>query len=213
MYRDYLAKECLNGSLHSSERTVLEYLAEAYKEMCKYVDSRLIRQEENVCPQQVQVLLSGAVGRPAFSISYHQLQYLIESRFSVPQIAGLLGVSVSTIRRRMSTYDLSIRSTYASITDERLDELVASVQRLFPNWGNRQMYGHLVSHGIRVQYYRVRESQSRVDPEGSIMRRLRNLRRRHYSVRGPQHLWHTDGHHKLIRYYIMSCILLKWNNC
>ena len=83
MYRDYLAKECLPGTLHRSERTVLEYLAEAYKEMCDYVDSLLIRQE-NVCPQQVQVQLGGAVGRPAFSISYHQLQYLIDSRFSVP---------------------------------------------------------------------------------------------------------------------------------
>ena len=128
MYRDYLAKECLSETLHSSERTLLEYLAEAYKEMCHYVDGLLIRQEENVCPQQVQVQLAGAVGRPAFSISYHQLHYLIDSRFSVPQIAELLGVSVSTIRRRMSTYDLSIRATYTSITDERLDELVASVQ-------------------------------------------------------------------------------------
>ena len=161
------------------------------------VDSLLIRREENVFPVQVQNI--GSVGRPAFAISCHQLRYLIESRFSVPQIAELLGVSVSTLRRRMSTYNLSIRATYASITDERLDELVASVQQQFPNWGNRQMYGHLLSRGIRVQYHRVRESQSRVDPEGSIMLRLRNLRRRHYSVRGPQHLWHIDGHHKLIR--------------
>ena len=204
MYRHYSAKECLSGTLHSSETTVLEYLAEASK-ICLYVDSLLIHQEENVCPRQVQVQLAGAVGRPAFSISYHQLHYLIDSRFSVPQIAELLGVSVSTIRRRMSTYDLSIRVTYTSITDERLDELVASVQRQFPNWGNRQMYGHLISRGIRVQYHRVRESQSRVDPDGSIMRRLRNLRRRHYSVRGPQHLWHINGHHKLIRY---TCIMI-----
>ena len=200
MYRDYLAKECLNGVLHCSERTVLEYLAGAYKEMCLYVDSLLIRREETVFPaQQVPLQLAGSVGRPAFAISNHQLQYLLESRFSVPQIAELLGVSVSTIRRRMSTYNLSVRATYTVITDERLDELVVSVQQQFPNWGNRQMYGHLLSRGIRVQYHRVRESQSRVDPEGSIMCRLRNLRRRHYSVCGPQHLWHIDGHHKLIR--------------
>ena len=78
MYRDYLAKECLNGVLHTSERTVLEYLAEAYKEMCLYIDSLLIFQEETAS-QQVQVQLAGSVGRPAFAISYHQLRYLFES--------------------------------------------------------------------------------------------------------------------------------------
>ena len=61
------------------------------------------------------------------------------------------------------------------------------------------MYGYLLSLNIRVQFSRVRESQSRVDPEGSMMRRLFSLRRRSYSVCGPQHLWHIDGHHKLIR--------------
>jgi hypothetical protein len=53
---------------------------------------------------------------------------------------------------------------------------------------------------MRVQFHRVRESQSRIDPEGSMLRRLQYLRRRYYSVRGPQHLWHVDGNHKLIRY-------------
>ena len=117
----------------------------------------------------------GTVGRPSFEIPPSQLQYLIENRFSVPQITQLMGVSVSTIRRRMSEFNLSIRATYSPITDEQLDQLVASVQQQFANWGNRQMYGHLLGCGMRVQFHRVRESQSRVDPEGSIMRRLYNL--------------------------------------
>ena len=108
-----------------------------------------------------------------------------------------MGVSVSTIRRRMSASNMSIRATYSALTDEELDQqLVISVQQCFPNWGNRQMYGHL---NVRVQFHRVRESQSRIDPEGTMMRRLQHLKRRSYSVRGPQHLWHIDGHHKLIR--------------
>lgn len=200
MYRDLLAKECLNGEISDAEGIALHYLAKAYNEMTLYVDRLLVCPERNIPAQQAQAQLTGAVGRPSFVISHHQLKYLIDCRFSVPQIAELLGVSVSTIRRRMTAYNLSIRATYTAITDERLDELVVSVQQQFPNWGNRQMYGHLLSRGIRVQYHRVRESQSRVDPEGSVMRQLRNLRRRHYSVRGPQHLWHIDGHHKMIRY-------------
>lgn len=107
-----------------------------------------------------------------------------------------MGVSVSTIRRRMSDFNLSIRATYSPITDE---QLVASAQQQFPNWGNRQMYGYLLNHGMRVQFNHVRESQSQIDPEGSMMRRLQYLHRRCYSVHGPQHLWHVDGNHKLIR--------------
>lgn len=38
------------------------------------------------------------------------------------------------------------------------------------------------------------------------MRRLRLhvLRRRQYSVPGPNSLWHIDGNHKLIRYQIVA---------
>ncbi len=113
-------------------------------------------------------------------------------------MASILGLSVSTIRRRMQEYDLTIASTYSSISDAQVDEMVAGAQRDFPGWGNRQMYEHLVSRGVRVQFQRVRESQSRVDPEGSVLRRLHHLHRRQYHVRGPQHLWHVDGNHKLI---------------
>ena len=99
----------------------------------------------------------------------------------------------------MSEYNLSIRTTYYPITDDQLDQLITGVQQQFPNWGNRQMYGYLLNHGMRVQFHRVRESQSRIDPQGSMMRRLQYLRRRCHSVRGPQHLWRVDGNHKLIR--------------
>ena len=51
------------------------------------------------------------------------------------------------------------------------------------------MYGYLLNRGMRVQFYRVRESSSRIDPEGSMT--LQCLRRRCYSVRGPQHLWYV----------------------
>ena len=79
-----------------------------------------------------QVVIASGVGRPAFEIPRGQLQFLIESRFSVPQIAQLLGVSISTVHRRMSSYNLSICSTYSPMTDDQLDELVAAVQQQFP---------------------------------------------------------------------------------
>ena len=64
------------------------------------------------------------------------------------------------------------------------------------------MQGHLIARGLRVQQYRVRESQRHVDPCGSVMRRLKSIHRREYRVSGPLALWHIDGNHKLIRYIV-----------
>ena len=88
-----------------------------------------------IAAKQAPVILTGAVGRPAFEISIHQLQYLVENRISVPQIAELLGVSVSSVRRQKCAFNISIRDTYSSITNDQLDEIVSTVQELHPNWG------------------------------------------------------------------------------
>ena len=66
-----------------------------------------------------------------------QLTMLIEHRFSVPQIAEMFGVSVSTLRRRMTEYGLSISATYSSISDEDLDALVDEIQVMFPMCRNK----------------------------------------------------------------------------
>ena len=83
-------------------------------------------------------------------------------------------------------YHLSIHMYYSAISDE-LDRVAGEMQ------------GHLLSRGIRIQQHRIRESQRRVDPSGSVMRRLGLIHRRQYHVNGPRALWHIDGNHKLIR--------------
>lgn len=208
MYRNLLAQEIICG-LQDPEKEALDDLARAYAAISKLVDS-LPNISTGAISFQASIVLDGNVGRPSFDIPLSQLQYLIDNRFSVPQIAQMMNVSVSTIRRRMSVYNLYIQDTYSVLSDEELDVIVTTKQQEFPNWGNRQMYGYLISRNIRVQFHRVRESQSRVDPEGSIMRRLQYLHRRSYSIPGPQHLWHIDGHHKLIRYILL--LYLGWTN-
>ena len=192
VYRDLLAKEVV-GELASEEHEALPHIADAYLCLRELVQSIELLPPPGAQPVQV---LDGSVGRPSYHIPYHQLDSLISMHLSVPQIARIVGVSVSTVRRRMSEYNLSIGSTYSTISDADLD---AIVRQQFYGWGNRQVYGSLVSLGIRVPHQRVRESQRRVDPEGSIMRRLNRVQRRTYSVPGPQHLWHIDGNHKMIR--------------
>ena len=53
---------------------------------------------------------SSSVGRPRFDIPRRQLQFLIESGFTGPQSAAIIGVSLTTVRRRMSDYGLYVTS-------------------------------------------------------------------------------------------------------
>ena len=130
-----------------------------------------------------------------------QLQFLIDRRFSVREIASLLGVGVRTVERRMHEFGLSVRSSYSTITDAELDLAVESILRSFPNAGYKRMSGFLTSRGLRVQQNRIRSSMRRVDPRGCLLRSLEmnTLYRRCYRVYGPLALWHIDGNHKLIR--------------
>lgn len=140
-------------------------------------------------------------GRPAFQIPKESLEGLLEMQFSIPTIAHMVGVSVRTIRNRMSQYELSVKDFYSAIGDDDLDQVIIAILHNFPNTGYKQMIGYLKSDGVRVTEYRVREAMRRVDPVGVLDRSLslRTLRRRKYNVACPNALWHIDGHHKIIR--------------
>ena len=128
----------------------------------------------SISPGRPLLLRSGHACRPKFDIPREQMCALIENG---PQVADLLGVSLSTVRRRMTLFDLSISSAYTSLSDVDLDQVVHDIKVEFPTCGCKQMQGHLQARGLRVQQLRVRESLRRVDPEGSIMRRLCSLHR------------------------------------
>ncbi|XP_041832737.1 uncharacterized protein LOC121634267 [Melanotaenia boesemani] len=74
-----------------------------------------------------------------------------------------------------------------------------------PNAGYRMVRGHLVSMGLRVQWWRMMASMHRTDAIGIFSRitQLGCVVRRSYSVRGPLSLVHIDTNHKLIRYNIV----------
>jgi len=144
-------------------------------------------------------LLNQNRGRPRLGISADQLQYLLELGFTCPQIASVLGVSLSTIRRRMGDYNLSVSGQYADITDRELDDIVMDIKSAFPNCGYHLMHGHLLTRGYRVTQTRIRESLQRVDPDGVAVRWAVSIERRKYRVLSPLSLWHLDGNHKLIR--------------
>lgn len=146
-----------------------------------------------------QVLLGSHRGRPKLDIQQEQLEYLLHLGFSCPKIADVLGVSLSTIRRRMSDFGLCITALYSSITDQELDSVISQIKEEFPNCGYRLMHGHLLRKGHRVSQARIREALHRVDSEGVAIRWSSAVQRRKYTVSSPLSLWHIDGNHKLIR--------------
>lgn len=153
---------------------------------------------------------TGAPGRPRFIVGFSILESMIEIGFSAVSIANILGVSRSTICRRLREGGLSVSQKYCCVSDADLDDIIRSISHVFPNCGYKMMMGHLKERGITVQQFRVREAVRRVDPEGSAVRFRSTLRRRQYNVTFPLELWHIDGNHKLIRYtiYVVSLFYL-----
>ena len=195
VYRDLIAQEHVNG-LDTKGREACELVRRSLTQLRALQDESTQLSNYDHAPP---VRHTGYTGRPRFEIPCEQLVFLVESRFTGPQIADILGVSLSTVRRRMVDFGSSIRAEYSLLTDAELDDIVESIHQDFPMCGNRQMQGHLLSRGYRVQQLRIREAQRRVDPDGTVMRRLRAVNRRRYQVPAPLSLWHIDGNHKLIR--------------
>lgn len=146
------------------------------------------------------IQVTGRRGRPRFLISEDTLCYLLEHGFNVPNISRMVGVSVSTIRRRMTELGIRISNMYSTISDNELDAKIREIKEYFPNHGSRMLQGQLNVQGIHVQRFRIRESLRRTDPFGCMLRWFNTIQRRAYSVPHSQWLWHIDGNHKLIRF-------------
>ena len=124
-------------------------------------------------------------------------------RFTWTKIAEIVGISRSTLYRRLEEEGVDLTSTYSDISNSELDRMVESIKQTHPNDGERLVIGHLHRLGIVLPRSRVRASIHRVDPINTAIRRSVTIRRRVYSVEGPNSLWHIDGHHKLIKWRIV----------
>ena len=146
-YRELLVQELLDGLYLEEAGGLIEAAME---------NLRQLQCEEMNSPQPtLPVVHSGNVGRPRFDLPQCQITALVESGFTGVQIANIVGVSLSTIRRRMAEYGISISSQYSELSDQDLDQLVGSIKEEFPTCGYKQMLGHLKAQGYRIQQNRV----------------------------------------------------------
>ena len=182
-----------------SGETVLNLLHQAAALLV--TDSDKVDCRHSNVPSQAEILHSGQQGRPRYFISKEKLEFLLDMKFTSGEIASMLNVSESTVKRRMREYETFVRQRYSDISEYELDKIVEGIMREFPNSGYKRMTGLLQNGGYRIQQNRIRESMRRVNPDGVLLRalELRAVRRRRYQVSGPLALWHIDGNHKLIR--------------
>ncbi|KAK7061176.1 hypothetical protein R3P38DRAFT_2493838, partial [Favolaschia claudopus] len=111
-----------------------------------------------------------------------------------------LCVSRNFLAKKMK--EAGISKQYEGDTDAELDALISELKATKPDSGRRYVVGALRNKGLRVQKERVRSSLARVDGLGQMLQK-KTIRRRKYSVPRPNHLWHCDGHHKLILWGIV----------
>ena len=188
---EHILSLCLLANIRVDDR-VLSNISEAKCEILEMIT----RQQQAVNSFQSEKVFDGDRGRPQYNISEKQLSYFIGFGFRAPEIATMLGVSESTIRRPFREFNLST-TCYTDVSDEQLDVIVSSIKDDFKQSGYRILagIGILKSRGICVPQRRVLESLRRVDLEGVILRslKLRTINRRKYKV------WQIDTNHKLIR--------------
>jgi hypothetical protein len=115
-------------------------------------------------------------------------------------LANSLGIHRDTLRRNLKEHDLYNAIQFADISSDDLDTLLRFYKQRKPNSGVRYAAAFLRVFGIRVQQKRIHQSLQRIDGLGQILRNHAAIDRRTYEVPRPNHLWHIDGYHKLIRW-------------
>ena len=116
-------------------------------------------------------------------------------------------LSLRTLKRRISSYGLKRKNANSDVqaVRRRIQQKLDGSGCLV---GYRSMWHTLRMEGYMVPRVVVQTLLKEMDPEGCKQRRAKRLKRRIYSVPGPNFCWHIDGYDKLKPYgfAIHGCI-------
>ena len=90
-------------------------------------------------------MLHSQPGRPAIEVDLTDVEYLRSFHFTWTKIANILGISRSTLYRRLDEEGISHHVTFTDITDVELDQKVIAIKNLHPNDGERMSSSQLWS--------------------------------------------------------------------
>lgn len=89
---------------------------------------------------------------------------------------------------------MSFTGPLSTLTNDELDILIQRLREHYGRAGVTMIDGMLRSLGYRLPRECIRESLMRIDPVRRVFQQIQ-IRRRVYSVPGPNALWHHDGQH------------------
>lgn len=146
----------------------------------------------NVNRQTVRnaLLTYGIVAPQANPFAHHSPDDLEEPDSESLASDDFLDPQNSTTQHRIISYT----GPLSDINDSDLDTLIRTLRQQFTRAGIAMLDGMLRNLGHRIPRERIRQSLIRIDPVHRVFNRIR-IRRRVYSVPGPNSLWHHDGQH------------------
>lgn len=96
---------------------------------------------------------------------------------------------------------------HSNISDDELDDLLMRLRNHYRRAGISMLNGMLRRLGYHIQSDCIRASLLRINLVRRVFERI-HIRRRHYSVAGPNALWHHDGQHgKFLIRFVLELVL------
>lgn len=139
-----------------------------------------------------------STGRPLCPVNKEQINFLMKSGFKNTKISKILGISRSTLYRRLSLFNVSDRKQQNG--DEEIDNILLPLINEMPNSGEVYIAGILKARQIYIPRQRLRDRLKVLDPTGILMRKKNTIHRRVYKVQGPNCLWYLPIYIFLLSY-------------
>ncbi|TFY80937.1 hypothetical protein EWM64_g3074 [Hericium alpestre] len=202
---DPLRLRVIAARLHSMVPLLTQLAAEVddrlWAELCAQYLGRLIGQLRRTA----SAVRDDACDRYTKAIDERWLRDATAAKRKLPftQLSRTAHVHRSTFYRALKRAGLPT-SKFSNVPDDQLDALVRAFKIQKPTSGYKFADAFLrVQCDTRVPRSRICGSMRRVDALGQALRHNGMIQRRRYEVPRPNHLWHCDGHHKLIKWGIV----------
>ena len=121
----YLDAVTVDGGVATISATVFQKLSQCIT----------LLEEDQALPDSTVV----ARGRPRILLSREQIEHLLDLGLTTVAIARVIGISRSTLARRMKEMGLLVSNKYSCISDEELDDLVRNISLQFPGCGHKNV--------------------------------------------------------------------------
>ena len=114
----------------------------------------------------------------------------------------MLDISHPTLYCRLQEFNIDT-DEFTNISEPELDQIVKQVRNEHPNTGEVILQGLLEHKNIKVPREKLHTAIHRVDHTNTVSRRSSVVNHRVYSAPHPNHVWHIDGNHKMIRWQLV----------